>query len=152
LTLTTGSGTTTAFEQVVLATRRPYPVGGGELAPALSPPRFVRVNGEVAAAGVTGAGLQPEITWTEPALGTPAAYEVSVWRQQDPSLQKSPRLEGSVWTDVPRVRLPPGLLAPRSAYVFHVRAVAGPLDVRQAPLRAGLPPDEAATVTGLIEP
>jgi hypothetical protein len=143
-------GTTTAFEQAILATRRPYPVG--VLAPALSPPRFVLINGEVASGGMTGVGPQPEITWTEPALGTPAAYEVIVWRQQDPSRQKVPRIEGSIWTDVPRVRLPPGLLAPKSTYVIHVRAVAGPIDVRQAPLRAGLPSDEAVTITGLIEP
>jgi hypothetical protein len=152
LVLDLDGGTTTAFDQAVLITRRPYPVIGSTLAPALSPPRFVLVNGEVAASGITGAGPQPEITWTEPALGTPAAYEVLVWRQQAPSRQKAPRLEGSIWTDVPRVRLPPGLLSPKSTYVIHVRAVAGPVDVLRAPLRAGPPSDEAVTITGLIEP
>jgi hypothetical protein len=146
------AGTTTAFEKVVLATRRAWPLDGGELAPALSPPRFVMVNGEDASSGATSTGVQPEVTWTEPALGTPAAYEVSVWREQDPSRQKAPRLEGTVWTDVPRVRIPPGLMSPRSTYVLHVRAVSAPMDPLRAPLRSGLPYDEAETVTGLIEP
>lgn len=152
IALQTDAGTTTAFEKAVLATRRPFPLDGGDLAPALSPPRLVLVNGEDASAGATGTGVQPEVTWTAPALGTPAAYEVAVWREQDPSRQKAPRLEGTIWTDVPRVRIPPGLMTPRATYVLHVRAVAAPMDPLRAPLLAGLPYDEAETVTGLLEP
>lgn len=152
ITLQTDAGTTTAFEKVVMATRRPFPLDGGELAPALSPPRLVLVNGEDASAGATGIGVQPEVTWTAPALGTPAGYEVAVWREQDPARQKAPRLEGTIWTDAPRVRIPPGLMTPRATYVLHVRAVAAPMDPLRAPLLTGLPYDEAETVTGLLEP
>ena len=146
------AGSTIAYEKVVMATRRPFPVTGNELAPALSPPQLVAVNGQDATAGLTSVGMQPEVTWTAPALGTPAGYEVAVWRQQDPSRQKLPRLEGTIWTDVPRVRIPPGLMTPQATYVLHVRAVAAPMDPRRAPLLVGLPYDEAETVTGLLEP
>jgi hypothetical protein len=146
------AGSTTAFEQAVMVTRRAYPLDGGELAPALGPPRAVMVNGEDASKGATAVGVQPEVTWTAPALGTPAAYEVSVWREQDSSTQRALRLEGTLWTDVPRVHLPPGLMAPGSSYVLHVRAVSAPMDPLRAPLLSGLPYDEAETVTGLIRP
>ena len=152
LQLQTDGGTTTAFEQAIIASRRAFTLDGGDLAPALSPPQAVRVNGMPAANGVTGAGMQPVIAWDPPVLGTPAAYEISVLREQDPSRQKAPRLEGTIWTKDTRVRLPPGFFAPRSSYVLRIRAVAAPLDLPRAPLRAGLPYDEAATVTGLIEP
>src|SRR6185295_4732858 len=145
-------GSTTAFEPVVLVSHRAFPVDGGELAPAVGPPQLVMVNGTDAAAGVTGVGVQPEITWSAPALGTPAIYEVSIWREQDPSRQKAPRLEGTVWTDATRIRIPPGLMTPGATYVLHVRAVSAPMDPLRAPLLSGLPYDEAELVSGLIEP
>jgi hypothetical protein len=91
------------------------------LRPIVSVPRDVRVNGQPAQAGITGAGQSPTLSWTAPALGAPGAYTLWV---SGPPAAPTPGLR--IVTRATQVTIPPGLLddGPRSIQVTASQADA----------------------------
>jgi hypothetical protein len=79
----------------------------GTLAPPLSLPRDVRVNGQPAYLPLAGVGASPTISWGTPAVGTPDHYLVRLSAGAGGTIEPY----GMVRTRDPQITIPPGVLA-----------------------------------------
>jgi hypothetical protein len=126
---------------------------GGALDATLSPPRFVRLNGERADVNRTGVGTTPVFEWSPPSLGTPRTYWLMVYRltPQGTSLAESFALR--IRTPFTRVRVPPGLLVEGSAYYALVWALSGDgADARRFIARSTREGGRAIAATAVFTP
>lgn len=101
----------------------------GPIAPLVTPPRDVLLDGQASAVALTGVSTTPVVSWTAPAFGTPRRVEIEVVRLE-PTMIGGTRRVGAgtlrVLGGVTRVRLPPGMLNPRQTYYLRVTALALP--------------------------
>ena len=124
---------------------------GGPAVPRLGPPTSPWIEGRDAFASQSGVGLQPVLSWSPPALGTPTSYEVTV-------IAHAGVMPGDVRTVRATVygtsfRVPPGLLAAGRSYFFRVTARSAPWDRPDAaPFRRGLPLYTADCVSATFTP
>jgi hypothetical protein len=105
----------------------------------LSPPTNIQVDGENAQESRDLSSLSPVFTWEPPLLGTADVYELRVFRLYtapgDPEIAQTETV-ATFLTAQRRVRLPPHVLGPRSAYVVRISAMRTPgVDLTQAPYR-----------------
>lgn len=104
---------------------------GGVLEVTLSPPRFIRINGEAATVNRTGVGLTPVIEWSQPAVGTPGTYVVTIYKLTPQGTTLSESFTAQVRTPFSRLRVPPFALSSGEAYVAFVGAVTTSFDARR---------------------
>lgn len=91
-----------------------------EMAPVVSPPKDVRVNGTATTEPLTGVGVTPTVSWSAPDLGAPSMYRVTV-RQLQPNA--ATLTLSTVYTAGTQIRIPPGVLQAGSYYYLRVAAV-----------------------------
>jgi hypothetical protein len=123
------------------------------LGPELSPPRYVRINGETAFVNRNGVSTTPVLDWAPPALGTPTIYTVTLWRL---SVQGNNLVQvflvglTTPWT---RLHLPPGILQPGEAYFAFITAsrIANN-DPRRTPFRTSRESEDAVAMTNVFTP
>jgi len=94
------------------------------LAPVVSPPRDVEVDGERAGDGVQASAATPVVSWDEPRLGRPAAYSIRIVHLNTAAPFTSSVARLVLDADTHRIRIPAGLLQPGEHYNFQVRAIA----------------------------
>jgi hypothetical protein len=128
------------------------PAAGTTFAPALTPPREIKINGQAATADLTGVGTNPTVSWTAPSKGNAVSYTVTV-RKLDPMGGPTQTIS-NVRTRETSVILPPGMLENGSHYFLRVRAIDRTPDP-QAPYQypgpsAGVSSAEA--LTSMISP
>lgn len=104
---------------------------GGVLEVTLSPPRFIRINGESATVNRTGVGLTPVIEWSQPAVGTPGTYLVTIYKLTPQGTTLSESFTAQIRTPFSRLRVPPFALTRGEAYVAFVSAVTTSFDARR---------------------
>ncbi len=104
---------------------------GGVLEVTLSPPRFIRINGESATVNRTGVGLTPVIEWSQPAVGTPGTYLVTIYRLTPQGTTLTESLAAQIRTPFSRLRVPPFALTRGEAYFAFVSAVTTSFDARR---------------------
>ncbi|MFY1828905.1 hypothetical protein ACN47A_23500 [Myxococcus fulvus] len=108
----------------------------GPVLPKVSPPRWLRIDGERADPPPQVGSRTPWLSWTPPELGSPTAYQVTVWKLAEGVTLMATTGSLLVPGTVREVRLPPGLLEPGSISYVTVAAIDAPhLDVEQAPFR-----------------
>jgi hypothetical protein len=116
--------------------------GSGPVRARLSPPTQLQVDGANAQEERTLGSLTPTFTWEPPALGTADAYELRIFRlYASPSAPEVARTEtvATFLTAQRRVRVPPGVLQAKQAYVVRLGALRTPgVDLTQAPYRKDL--------------
>jgi hypothetical protein len=116
----TSGGSFSGFLQVVDAAER---LEGSAVAPVVSPPCSVTLDGQPSAPGRTLANLAPVLAWEAPALGTPSHYQVSVSLL---SYASSVVAVLRVPATTQELRLPDGILEPGRSYRFRVTAYVAP--------------------------
>jgi hypothetical protein len=132
---------------------------GKPIQPALGLPQNIRVGGKTTpyTQVTAGVGVEPAITWSPPALGTPSSYRVTVVDLTDildkdgnPLYRRNIALFDVTTTSV---KLPPGLLESGKFYYFQVAARIRDNVDRAAPYR-NLPSREAISqmFTGVVTP
>lgn len=97
----------------------------------------MRINGQDATQPLTAVGSTPTISWSAPAVGTAAEYQVSFHRTNDGYTSGTD--QPSMFTTETQVHVPPGELWPGETYSVTVSALAS--DSRDAahPLLKTLP-------------
>ncbi|MEW5737588.1 MAG: hypothetical protein AB1938_01615 [Myxococcota bacterium] len=101
----------------------------GPVAPLVTPPRDVKLNGELAAVPLTGVSTTPEVSWTAPATGTVKRVEIDVVKLEATMIGGTRRVAAGtlrVVGAVDHVRLPPGMLNPGGTYYLRVTALSLP--------------------------
>jgi hypothetical protein len=105
----------------------------------LSPPTQLRVDGGYAQDERMLGSLTPVFTWEPPALGTADVYELRIFRLFPSSSGDIVRTEtvATFLTAQRQVRVPPGVLQSKQAYVVRIGAMRTPgMDLTQTPYRA----------------
>jgi hypothetical protein len=105
----------------------------------LSPPTQLRVDGAYAQDESTLGSLTPVFTWEPPALGTADVYELRIFRLSPSPSGDVARAEtvATFLTAQRQVRVPPGVLQAKQAYVVRIGAMRTPgMDLTQSPYRA----------------
>ncbi len=113
------SGRTLSRPTEAMSTTR---ADGGVLEVTLSPPRFVRINGESATVNRTGVGVTPVIEWSPPTVGTPGTFVVTFYKLTPQGTTLTQSLVAQVRTPFSRLRVPPFALTVGEAYVAYVTA------------------------------
>jgi hypothetical protein len=127
--------------------------GGGDIAPAISPVRNVRVNGVTADAPRSGVGTTPVISWEPPAIGTATNYAVTVDAIVKTKKAFTIRRAGTFRTTTTSIRLPSVATAQISSYVLTVTAIAAEgRDLSTRPFVGTLPYAAVDYVTAQITP
>lgn len=106
----------------------------------LSPPTQLQVDGAPAQDERTLGSLTPVFTWEPPSLGTADVYELRIFRLSASSAGDVVKAEtvATFLTAQRRVRVPPGVLQPKQAYVVRIGAMRTPgMDLTQTPYQTG---------------
>lgn len=125
------------------------------LVPLVSPPRSPEIGGKSASGDLEGIGLTPTLSWSAPAVGTPTAYQVTVWEVEIDDAYDGGSVIGQqamIVTTTTNLTLPPGLLQKGHAYALTITAVASPIDATTTPFRSSPSMAVADVVTGLVTP
>lgn len=135
-------------EQAALA-----PTAVMTLAPSVSPPRAVRVNGSPLTLPATGVGTTPLFEWDAPRVGAAAGYRAYLFRLTSASSTTSLAYVATLDTSEPRFRIPAGLLLAGSTYFIELRARHRPtVSLARSPERDEMPAAEATMVTETFSP
>ncbi|RYZ40810.1 MAG: hypothetical protein EOO71_14545 [Myxococcaceae bacterium] len=122
---------------VVVGTRNHYPSGSiqvidrldnlvaGPIQPNISPPQALRIDGVDAYVSRSVGSTQPVVSWQQPLLGTPRAYEVTLIKLVD-TFAGNPTYRFLVPGHRNFLRLPPGVLEASSTYYLRVKADGSP--------------------------
>lgn len=105
----------------------------------LSPPTQLQVDGAYAQDERTLGSLTPLFTWEPPTQGTADVYELRIFRLSPSPSGDVVKAEtvATFLTAQRRVRVPPGVLQAKQAYVVRIGAMRTPgMDLTQAPYRA----------------
>ncbi|MBK6693913.1 MAG: hypothetical protein IPG50_17150 [Myxococcales bacterium] len=135
-------------EQAALA-----PTAVMTLAPSVSPPRAVRVNGSPLTLPATAVGTTPLFEWDPPRVGAAAGYRAYLFRLTSASSTTSLAYVATLDTSEPRFRIPAGLLLAGSTYFIELRARHRPsVSLARSPERDEMPAAEATMVTEPFSP
>ncbi|MFT3840232.1 MAG: hypothetical protein QM723_24810 [Myxococcaceae bacterium] len=105
------------------------------LKPRLSPVTALKVDGADAFAGGDVQSLNPTLSWSAPAVGTPSGYLVSVYKLVGAGNTTRRFQAGTIATTNTQVKIPPGIVSPQGMYVFRVTAELCPgIDLVKHPL------------------
>ncbi len=105
----------------------------------LSPPTQLQVDGVNAQEERALGSLTPVFTWEPPTLGTADVYELRIFRLSAAPAGDVVKAEtvATFLTAQRRVRVPPGVLQARQAYVVRIGAMRTPgMDLTRTPYRA----------------
>ncbi|WNG48103.1 hypothetical protein F0U60_31155 [Archangium minus] len=127
VTATLLPGTTTGGLYGVLSDTRPLSVAtAGPIAPRITPPWDLAVDGRSAQQALTLGSLTPRITWKAPLVGTPSAYQVRISRLAVSGTRTDPYIVATLHTTSTFVDVPPGILQPGQKYAVNVSAYLTP--------------------------
>jgi hypothetical protein len=123
------------------------PMSSAPIAPGLGPVRAPQINGKTLFAPQSGVGLEPTISWSEPALGEATSVIVGIV-----ALDTGSVLQATVRTGR-SFKVPAGVLAAGKTYVVTLTAQQETWDgAKAAPLRFGLPFYSADCITSTFTP
>lgn len=126
---------------------------GGVLDATLSPPRFLRINGEAADVNRTGVSQNPVLEWSPPALGTPTTYVVLITRLMPQGTTLTEGFSLRLRTPFTRIKVPGQFLETGAPYVAQIAAVAnGGFDNKRFPVQFSRESSKATTVTAIFIP
>ncbi|MCY1075132.1 hypothetical protein [Archangium lansingense] len=120
-------GTTSGGLNGVLSDTRPLAIAtAGPIAPRITPPWGLTVNGSNAQQALTLGSLTPRVTWKAPLVGTPSVYRVRISRLTVSGTRTNPLSVATIHTTSTSVDIPPGVLQLGQKYAIHVHAYVTP--------------------------
>jgi len=124
------------------------------LAARISPPRTLRINGLDLQQPQTGVGLNPTLSWTAPALGTPSIYRIEIVKFviAANSTQSNSTPVATLWTRSTTITLPNGVIEAGQCFTVVIHAESNPLTSGQRPFAKGFPFASAGAHSALITP
>lgn len=98
----------------------------GELAVrlVLSAPREPLIAGRDALRRVDGVGMEPLLSWTPPAVGTASGYQLIIYELALFEEYTFPFTAAVLFTDIPQIQVPPGILEAGKEYVLSITAIS----------------------------
>ncbi|AKJ01142.1 Putative Bacterial Ig-like domain protein [Archangium gephyra] len=127
VTATLLPGTTTGGLYGILSDTRPLSAAtAGPIAPRVTPPWDLAVDGRGAQQALTLGSLTPRITWKAPLVGTPSAYQVRISRLAVSGTRTTPYNVATLHTTSTSVDVPPGILQVGQKYAIIVYAYLTP--------------------------
>jgi hypothetical protein len=146
-------GVGTVLALMVSATPAEALAKTGELAPAITPVRDVKLGGQSLDAARSGVGTAPSLTWTAPATGTATGYTVTVHELEGSRLGVNIKKVATLHTRSTQIKLPAELLRAGANYTFTITAISAPgVDLTTRPFAGSLPYASADHVTARITP
>ncbi|MFY0526177.1 hypothetical protein ACN28I_24590 [Archangium gephyra] len=122
-----------------------------EIAPPFGPVGNPRIEGMDAFQPVTLTTPTPELTWTPPSSSPDMHYIIFVHQLSVQGTATVSRLVGSVRTNNPRVRLPPGLMTSGNTYVIVFDSNTTPgMDITEQPFRLTVPITGSQALSDII--
>ncbi len=118
-------------------------VRDGVIAPLISPPTALQINGDDAYGSTISVGATPTLSWQPPGLGPAAAYELWIY-EVNPFLGNG----SIVYTAGTSFDIPDGLLIAGKTYVGRVVAISSPSYSVTTPFIEPLPDGRASATTG----
>ena len=134
-------------------TRKLSVATAGPIAPRITPPWDLAVNGLKAQQELTLNSLTPRITWKAPLVGTPSAYRVRISRLYVSGTRTVASTVGSIHTTDTSVDVPPGVLQSGQKYAITVSAYLTPgasLAVRPYVMESLVDSAIASTVSSIL--
>lgn len=126
---------------------------GGVLDATLSPPRFLRINGEAADVNRTGVSQNPVLEWSPPALGTPTTYVIVITKLMPQGTTLTEGFSLRLRTPFTRIKVPGQFLETGSPYVAQVIAVANSgFDHKRFPIQFSRESGKSTAVTSIFIP
>lgn len=126
---------------------------GGVLDATLSPPRFLRINGEAADVNRTGVSQNPVLEWSPPAFGTPTTYIILITKLMPQSTTLTEGLSIRLRTPFTRIKVPGQFLETGAPYVAQVVAVANTgFDQKRFPLQFSREGSKSTAITSIFIP
>lgn len=107
-------------------TRKLSVATAGPIAPRITPPWDLAVDGRNAQQALTLGSLTPRITWKAPLVGTPSAYRVRIARLSVSGTRTATSSVGTFHTIGTSLDVPPGVLQPGQKYAITVYAYLTP--------------------------
>ena len=129
-------------------TRRLSAATAGPIAPRITPPWDLAVDGSNAQQERTLGSLTPRISWKAPLVGTPSAYRVRISRLYVSGTRTFTSIVGTFHTRETSVDVPPGVLQLGQKYAITVYAYLTPgLSFAEQPYAAEALVDSASATT-----
>ncbi|WP_375771315.1 hypothetical protein NR798_10570 [Archangium gephyra] len=119
---TTSGGITASLSD----TRRLSTAIAGPIAPRVTPPWDLTVNGFNAQQELMLPTLTPRLTWKAPLVGTPSAYRVRITRLYVSGTRTATSIVGTLHTTGTSVDVPPGVMQLGQKYAITVYAYVAP--------------------------
>jgi hypothetical protein len=119
-----GGGTVTRQTSIIAIAWQFVDRDRATIAPVISPPRAIEIDGKRSGADVQVTGATPLLTWARPRVGGAAAYTVRINRLNEAAPFTTSVARLVVDGETRRVRIPAGVLQPGQLYNFQVRAIA----------------------------
>jgi hypothetical protein len=117
------------------------------LAPLVSSPQAPKLDGKDWNADQTLASLTPLLTWSPPAMGTPLAYNISVYQLNASYIAKA----ASIRTSANSFVLPAGILTSGASYFIQITATAsGGSSANQFVNALQLPKTTSPVLSGIL--
>lgn len=127
--------------------------GAVTIQPLVGCAKNITIAGQSVTGNITGVGLSPAITFDAPSIGTPAGYQIDVYRLFDSAGTTDAAVAGRVVAAGRSILLPPGIMTTGNAYVFRFASIGhGTIDMNQQPRRLDFPGSYAATYSGIVRP
>src|SRR5262249_1817641 len=127
-------------------------LSAGPVQPVLSPIQDLQVNGMSALSDLTGVTKTPTVSWTAPAVGTPAHYAVHIEKLTNNNGATPTPIIANLYTKDTKLDIPSGVLADGNTYFIRVTAVETQIDVTAHPFRTSLESARADAFSNLISP
>jgi hypothetical protein len=153
VTVPTPDGNGLVLAMMVSAVPVGAPAAEVVIAPAITPVRNARIDGQLLDAPKRGVGTSPTLTWEAPATGAATDYAVAVHAIEGSRLGVNIKKVATFQTTATSLAVPASILAPGSSYVFTITAIsARGADLTTRPFVGALPYASADYVTARIAP
>jgi hypothetical protein len=140
------------IEESVVERRDAMPAPAGPLGPSVSPPRSPKVNDLDALADQASVGPTPTFSWLAPAVGTPTAYVVEVYRLAASGAASTSALVLRYSTRGTSLTIPPRVLESGATHYARIGARIGSVTYDTAPCRTSNVESAATVLTGTFVP
>jgi Big-like domain-containing protein len=124
----------------------------GVVAPAVGPVLSPRMGGSDALLDAIAVGLTPTLSWSPPAVGSPTAYVVEVYRLETAGTATTSSLALRYVTSGATVVLPPGVLEAGHTYYSKITAEVSTVPYDVAPFRRANVFARSTVLTGTFSP
>lgn len=146
-----GADSPVAAQGEIFLSTAQMPAAGSGVGPIIGPVQNIKLDGLTLSQPRTAGSLMPTITWDAPLLGTPTAYQLTIYQLLNSGGESQYENVLDIYTSERSLTIPDGTLASGSEYFFAIRAYYLPgVDLTTSPHRRALPIAYADALTEIV--